>query len=377
MRIVFFTDTYEPQINGVVTAIKLFRKELENLGHEIYIVAPKIPGYEYPENVFTLRSFTFKPYPEYRGALPSLKLLKWLREINPDIIHVHTPVTIGLLGITTAKILSKPLIATYHTLMEEYFKIYFLPKRTIKKYAEFFSEKFIKKYTKFFYNRADVITVPSRAIKKHLKKCGVEKEIIVLPTGIDVNFFKPKGKRESKLVLWVGRLGKEKNLDILLKAFALVQNSVPASKLIIVGDGPERKNLEVLAKKLSLNIEFTGYISREELPKFYSRATVLVSPSTTETQGLTVLEAFACGCPVVVANALGFKDFVLDGKNGFFSKPKNKKDLAEKIIKMLKNKKLRERLSRNARKTAEEYSISNQARKLEDLYFKHIQKIFK
>jgi glycosyltransferase involved in cell wall biosynthesis len=375
----FFTDTYEPQINGVVTAINLFERELEKLGHEIYVVCPKTPGYKYGENIFTLRSFTFKPYSEYRGALPSLKLLKWVKDIDPDIIHVHTPVTIGLLGISTGKILSKPLIATYHTLMEEYFKIYFIPKRVklLKKYAEVLSQKFMKKYTKAFYNRADIITVPSSAIKKHIKKCGVTKPILVLPTGIDTDFFNPGKKIEKNLILWVGRLGKEKSLDILLKAFSLIQKALPQVKLVIVGDGPERKNLEELVKKLSLNAEFTGYIPREKLPEYYSRAYLLVSPSTTETQGLTVLEAFACACPVVVANALGFKDFVKDGENGFFAKPRNKKDFAEKILKILKEHRLRKKLSRNARITAEKFSITNQVKKLEKFYKKRLgQKSF-
>ena len=370
MRIVFFTDTYEPQINGVVTAIKLFEKELERLGHEIYIVCPRVSGYTYKENVFTVRSFTFKPYPEYRAGLPSLKLVKWIKNINPDIIHVHTPVTIGLLGITLAKIFSKPLIATYHTFMEEYFKIYFIPRRLKKKYSKVFSENFIKKYTKFFYNKTQIVIVPSSAIKKHIKSCGVKKPIVVLPTGIDTDFFRPKRKPEKNLVLWVGRLGKEKSLDILLKAFSVVQQELHKVKLVIIGDGPERKNLENLAKKLSLNIEFTGYICREKLPEYYSRAYLLVSPSTTETQGLTVLEAFACSCPVVVADALGFKDFVKNGENGFFAKPKSKKDFAEKILKILQDSKLRKKLSRNARKTAEEFSITNQAKKLNNLYEK-------
>lgn len=377
MRIVFFTDTYEPQINGVVTAIKLFKKELESSGHEVYIVCPKTPGYKTSENVFALRSFTFKPYPEYRGALPSLKLIKWIKNIKPDIIHVHTPVSIGLLGITIAKIFSKPLIATYHTLMEEYFKIYFLPKRLKKKYFQLLSEKFMKKYTKFFFNKAQIITTPSLAIKEHIKNCGARKPIVVLPTGVDTDFFKPKTKPKKNLVLWVGRLGKEKSLDILLKAFSIVQQELSKAKLIIVGDGPERKNLEDLAKKLSLNTEFKGYVKREELPQYYSRAWVFVSPSTTETQGLTVIEAFACSCPVVVANALGFKDFVRHGKNGFFAKPKNKKDFAEKMLKILQDLKLRKKLSKNARKTAEEFSITNQTKKLISIYEKCLNENFK
>ncbi len=369
MKVVFFTDTYEPQINGVVTAIKLFKSELEKLGHRIFIVCPKVPGYEYGKDVLPLSSFTFKPYPEYRGAFPGARVLEWVKAIDPDIIHVHTPATIGAAGIYAAKLLSKPVIATYHTLMEEYFKLYFLPrKRFGKKCLEKISERFIKKYTAFFYNRADVITVPSAAIKEHLLNNNVTRPIIVLPTGIDANFFKPKGKRKKNLVLWVGRLGREKSLEILLRAFKKVQERNRKAKLVLIGDGPERRNLEKLANELKIRAEFKGYVPRKELPYHYSAASVFVSPSTTETQGLTILEAFACGCPVVVANALGFKDFVRHGKNGFFAKPGSVEDFANKIEKILENKKLGERLSKNARKTAESFSISRQAKKLQALY---------
>ncbi len=374
MKIVFFTDTYEPQVNGVVTAIKLFKGELEKIGHEVFVVCPKTPGYKYDEKTFTLPSFTFKPYPEYRGALPSLRLLKWVKNINPDIIHVHTPATIGLMGIYVAKLLLKPVVATYHTLMEEYFKLYFLPKKKLgKKYLEKLSKKFIKKYTAFFYNKADIVTVPSTAIKKHLLANGVTKPIIVLPTGVDTDFFFPRGKKRENLVLWVGRLGKEKSLEVLLKAFKKVQEKNKKAKLILIGDGPERRNLEELAAELKINADFKGYLPREKLPFYYSSATVFVSPSTTETQGLTILESFSCACPVVVANSLGFKDFIKHGENGFFAKPKSTEDFAEKIGKIITNPKLRERLSKKAKETAKNFSISKQARKMENLYFKLIK----
>ena len=182
----FFTDTYEPQINGVVTAIKLLERELKKLGHEVYIVCPKVKNHKFPKNVYTCKSFTFKPYPEYKGSLPSLRLIKWVKKINPDMIHIHTPVTIGWLGIVCAKLLKKPVVTTYHTLMEEYFEIYFLPKKLKKsEKVKYFSKKLIRKYTKFFFNRSDYITSPSIAIKKILEDCGIKKPIFVNPTGIE------------------------------------------------------------------------------------------------------------------------------------------------------------------------------------------------
>jgi 1,2-diacylglycerol 3-alpha-glucosyltransferase len=372
----FFTDTYTPQVNGVVTAIKQAEKYLQKLGHEVFVVCPKTSGVTYPDYVYALRSFTFKPYPEYRGALPSPRLLKWVKEKNPDIIHIHTPVSVGLLGLKIAKLLSKPTIATYHTLMEEYFKLYFIPKKLERrKMVEILSEKFIKKYTKFFYNRVDVVIVPSSEIKRILEECGVKRPIYVIPTGIDTKTFKPlKSKRNEKTILWVGRLGKEKSLDILLQAFKVLSEKYSGLKLMIVGDGPDRKRLEELAKKLGINTEFTGYVPNEKLPEIYSSAYVFVSPSVTETQGLTVLEAMACACPVVVANALGFKDYVKHGYNGFFAKPFDAKDFAEKIAKLIENKKLREKLAKNARKTAEEFSTENQMKKVMSVYEKLLEK---
>ena len=380
MRIAMFTDTYEPQVNGVVTAIKSFEKVAKELGHEIFVVCPAVENHKFPRNVFACKSFTFKPYPEYRGALPSPEVLEWIKRIDPDVIHVHTPASLGLLGLACARILNKPVVATYHTLLEDYFKIYFLPTIAKKsRRARYLSKKFIKKYTKFFFNQADCVIAPSLAIRKILEECGVKKPVYVIPTGIDVHEFrKVRGISEKeKTVLWVGRLGKEKSLEVLLEAFAMVEERVKNARLVIVGDGPERDNLEKKARELGINARFTGYVKREELPKYYSGAWLLASPSTTETQGLTVLEAMACSCPVVVARALGFRDFVKHGKNGFFAEPKNAKDFARKMIRILQNRRLREKLGKCARSTAEKFSVRAQTERIVELYRKLIgEKLF-
>lgn len=368
MRVVFFTDSYEPQIDGVVRVIKSLEQELRNSGNEIFVVCPGAKGYRYENHVYPLRSFIFKPYPEYRGAIPSLKLLRWFKNINPDIVHVHSPATTGIMGIRLGKKFKKPIIITYHTLIEKYFELYFIPEKLKKaKLVKKVSKKFVKKYTKYIFNKANLVIAPSSEIKELLRKIGVFKPIVVLPSGIDTNFFRPMKVERENVILWVGRLCKGKNLHFLFKAVSIVQR-VTSCKFIVVGDGPEKHNLEKFAKRLKIDVEFKGHVKDNELPLLYSTASVFVSPSKTETQGLTVLEALACGCPVVVANALGFKDFVKSNVNGFLVRESSIERFANKIIDILLDSSLRNRLSKNARKTALSFSLKNQTRKLLSIY---------
>lgn len=373
MKIAFFTDTYTPQINGVVVSINLFAEELRKLGHRVYIFCPK-PGKK-EKYVYRLPSFKFKPYPEYRGGVPVPSMLAIIKKIQPDVIHVHTPASIGFTGMIIAKYLKIPLVMTYHTLLEEYFKYFLLGLRGRKR-IENLGEEIMKKYTKFFYNKADLVIAPSLMIRKVLKRCGVKKPIEVLPTGIRLKDFRRKRSSGKRTIIYVGRLGKEKSIDVVLRALRKILKK-SYCKLIIVGDGPDRKRLEGLVKKLDIegNVEFKNYIKHSDLIKsgLYNMSDVFVSASTTETQGLTVLEAFACGCPVIVANALGFRDFVKNGENGFLFKPGNAKELSEKIYRVITNKRLRKRLSENAKKTARLYDVKNSVKSLFNIYTRLIE----
>ncbi|NOZ82137.1 MAG: glycosyltransferase [Candidatus Micrarchaeota archaeon] len=368
MKIAFFTDTYDPQVNGVVTSIKIFRKELEKLGHKVYIICPDGRGKK-EKNVIRLPSFKFKPYPEYRGGVPVPGLLAKIKKINPDVIHVQSPASIGFTGMLIAKSLGIPLVMTYHTLLEEYFK-YFLLSLRGKKKIEKFSEKLMKKYTGFFYNRANVVIAPSTEVETLLRSCGVTSRIEVIPTGID---FSPKKLKRKPLVVYAGRLGKEKNVDLILKAFSIVERETQA-ELMVIGEGPERKNLENLAESLGLkNVTFTGYLERNALREIFSAASVFVCASTTETQGLSVLEALSCGCPVVVPGALGLKDFVTHGTNGLFFKPGSRTDLARKIISLLTDSALRRKLSKGAAQTGKSFRASKCAKRLEAVYLSLVE----
>lgn len=366
MKIAFFTDTYEPQINGVVTSIKLYAEQLRKLGHEVHIFCPYDKRLEKNRFVHATKSFKFKPYPEFRATLPTLNTYSSIKKIKPDIIHVHTPATIGFAGMTIAKYLKIPLLMTYHTLIDEYIN-YLVPKSSVRLTLRGV-RKFSRKYTKFFYNRADLIFVPSTPISQLLKRYGIKKRIEVLPTGIELKKHRVSKKAsEIPTVLHVGRLCKEKQVDAILRAFKEVLKQIDA-RLIITSDGPERRNLDVMAKELGIdrNITFTGYVTPKKLAEIYKTADVFVSASRTETQGIVVLEAFAMGCPAVVPDELGFKDFVVDGKNGLFFRKNS--EIADKIHKILKDKKLRNRLAENAVKTSKQFEIEKCAKALESFY---------
>lgn len=372
MKIVFFTDTYKPQINGVVRAISDSEEILRRKGHDVFVVCPRVKDYKFPKHVFSCRSFDFKPYPEYKAAVPSRKLIKWIKKIKPDVIHVHTPASIGIMGLAIAKFLSIPVVATYHTLIDEYFKLYFISKNLRKGLiSDLLISKLVGKYTRIFYNKFDCVIAPSSAIKKILLDYNIRVPIHVIPSGVDTRKFSPTRKKNNKeeiRILWVGRLGKEKSIDVLLRAFKNVSKRFPKSKLMLIGDGPDRERLENIANKLKINAYFLGYVSEDYLKKAYRNAYLFVSPSTTETQGLSVLEAMSSSCPVIVSDSLGFKDFVKHGFNGLLFNPKNSRDLEKKMILAIENKSLREMLARNARKYALKLSKENQVDKIISIY---------
>lgn len=361
MKIAFFTDTYKPQTNGVVKSIESFSKELEKGGHKIHIFCPKDEKTPEEKRIHQLKSLRFKPYPEYRIGLPSARVIKNIKKINPDLIHLHGPCSVGLSGLSIAKYKKIPTIMTYHTSLEDYVH-YISNKKIFKKY----NKKITKKYIKWFLNKTDLIISPSNPIKEALREYGVKKPIRVLPTGIEIQKTKKVEKFDKPTILHVGRITREKRIKPVVRAFAKVSKKTN-SRMVIASDGPYKKQLEGYTEKLGLkSIEFTGYVGEKEIINLYKKSHVFVCASRSETQGLVVLEAMAYGCPVIVANYMGFKDFVNPGENGLlFNKDEN---ISKKIIKIFENKKLREKLVRNGYKTAREYTIERCTEELEKIY---------
>jgi 1,2-diacylglycerol 3-alpha-glucosyltransferase len=353
MKIAFFTDTYYPQINGVVKSIDIFCKQLRKLGNEVHIFCPD--GVKRSKYIHPIHSTEFQSYPEYRVGLPSINIMKEFKKINPDVVHLHSPFTIGFVGMSLSKIFKIPTVSTHHTLLSDYFE-----------YAN--SSKYNKKiaddYVNYFFSRSSIVIVPSNPIKNLLK---IKTTIKVLPTPLDIKIVKNKRKNKALTILHVGRLCKEKRIDIILKAFVRIHKKIK-SRLIITSDGPDRKRLENFCKKFGIenDVTFTGYVSDRMISKLYSTADIFVSASDTETQGLVILEAMANGCPVIARNALGFKDFVENRKNGILFDTEN--ELVKNIQLIKKDNKLRSKLIKNGYETVRRFNISNYAKKIEDVY---------
>ncbi|MCX6745085.1 MAG: glycosyltransferase, partial [Candidatus Parcubacteria bacterium] len=298
LKIGFFTDTYLPQVNGVVTSIELFRQELERQGHEVYIFCPRVAGEKDGERVIRFKSFRFLFQPEYHISVPfSRHMLRdfWSKDL--DIVHAHTPFSIGLMGYYYAYIKKVPFIHTYHTLYPEYIKSYILKGR-------FITPKMVAKLSAVFSNRCDLTIAPSAKIKKLLKGYGVTKPIKVLATGVKIKEYAVKVKNNNfrrqyslkssdKLLIFVGRLGKEKNIDFLIAALPLIQNKIKNAKLVIIGDGPHRYNLQKQAQRLKIakSVIFTGYYKKPEVIKAYQASDLFAFASLTDTQGMVVVEA--------------------------------------------------------------------------------------
>lgn len=366
MKIAFFTDTYEPQVNGVVTSINLFMNELRKNGNEVHIFCPHSKGLKANKYIHPLKSIEFKPYPDCKIGIPGPRIFSITKKINPDIIHIHVPAPIGLAGLSIAKALRIPILMTYHTFITDYMDYLPLLKN---KLTQKLNKKTIDKYTKWFYNRADAIIAPSTETKMFLKKIGIKREIIVLPTGIKLSKIDLKRKINKKpIILHVGRICKEKNIDVIIKAFNELQKM--DASLLITSFGPYEQELKNLVKKLNLEkkVRFTGFVSESKKEQLYKKADLFVASSTTDTQGIVLLEAMKYGTPVIAADAKGFKDFVKNNSNGFLFRPGSVKDLAKKMKHVLKNEKLWKRLSNEGYKKAKKFSIGRCTERLENIY---------
>lgn len=425
MKIAVFTDTFYPKIDGIVSSIMNSTKELANKGHKIIIFAPKYKDkgtIKLHSNIKVYRSFSFPvlSYKEAKFSVPNIiKIIKKIKKFDPDIIHLHTPGTMGLLGIFCSKVYDIPSIGTYHTILAEqmtylslkrltkldnliekikskrvrirlykgsYFSSkfkYFSKKEFIRKIIGLitfkgirdkqFDKKIMWKITCKFYNKCDLIIIPSKSIIKELRKYGVTKPIRVLSNGVDLRNFSPK--RTYKVgkvfdIVYVGRLGFEKNVDVIIKSYSRLLKERENVLLKIVGDGPAIDSLKNLAKSLNISdkINFTGYCSGKKLVREYHSSDFFVTASTMETQGLTILEAMSCGLPVVGVNKYAIPDLVKPGVNGYLAEPFDEKKIKEYSIKLIDNPALLKKFGKKSVEIAKGHDLRKVIIKLEQLY---------
>lgn len=317
LRIGLFTEIYRPVVNGVVASVETLAEGLRGRGHQVYCFAPHMPGYvETNGPVVRIPSLPLPTRTPYRLVLPLVSR----RDLNAvikrlSVVHVHSPFVTGWMGVRYARRYGMPLVYTYHTQLEAY--AHYVPfEANATRFAA-------SQLTRTFANLVDAVVVPTPAMADRLKELGVRVRMEVVPSGIDVAHF-AAGKRDEnlrgrlgvrpgeRLLLSVGRLGKEKNLELLLHALAIASD--PSLKLAIAGDGPHRQALEENARAggIAGATHFLGVVGREALPDLYASADAFVMPSTTETQGLVLAEALAAGALVVAADAPQNRD-VLGG----------------------------------------------------------------
>lgn len=331
MNIGLFTDTYYPEINGVANSVFLLKKELEAKGHTVYVITTKTP--DAPENevnVFRVPSMSCSFVPERRiGLFYQPLLAKKIRQLDLDVIHTHTEFSLGIFGRIMAKELLLPVVHTYHTIYEDYthyIKEYISNAERAKKIARSFSKISVK--------GAEEIVVPTQKVKELLVSYGVQGDITVIPTGINLEKFGTRDtmeqrehyrkdlglKPEDKAILYIGRISKEKNIDEIMQYLDGYFDIHNDCKFVIVGDGQYRKSvLEPLKATLKHGdrMLFAGSKSWDDIAHYYQTGDVFVSASTSETQGLTYIEALASGLPVVARADECLDNVIEQGVNGF------------------------------------------------------------
>ena len=371
MNIGIFTDTFEPQINGVVTSIKTSIEYLER-NHTVYVFCPNVkPKIKSSENVWRFPSVVYPFQKEYRLVFPFNKRLDKIKDLKLDILHIHTPFTMGYIGLRIGKKLSLPMIHTYHTYFEKYLHYFpILPENWLYKYA--------KKESERFCNACDKIIVPTNEMKELLEKYNINKDLVTIPSGInlyeptdqEIVEFKNKYMKSNSLnCLFVGRVGIEKNIDFLIDAFQKILKQVDNVHLTIIGDGPERKNIEkkIAEMNLSTHITLTGYLTKKDVFCAYYAANLMLFPSKTETQGLTAVESIMSGTPVIGINEMGIKNVITNGVSGFLTN-EDVDEYADVAIDVLKDGHKQKELSEKAKLAGQQYSHETTGKMLEDIY---------
>jgi len=376
LTIGMFTDSYSPEINGVVTSIAGSVQNLRRRGHRVLVVAPAHDGVaERDPDVFRFRSTPFPFYRQMRMAFPlPAKLMLSLPRMPFDVIHTHSLFFVGCLGAFLAQRRGTPLAFTYHTRWTEYSHYMPWSQQLTKAQAVWISREFC--------NRCTSVIAPTRGMADMLRGYAVERPIAVIPTGVDLDAFRggspdPEAIRAAAggpIVLYAGRLGREKNLDLLLDAFAVVANRVGDARLVVVGCGPYEDKLRARAAALpcAARISFTGPLDKPELGSYYRSADVFAFASVTETQGLVLAEAMAHGVPVAAVDCPVSRE-VVSGDAGLLAadRPESFAAAIEALLRCDAPERARRRGAALAAATP--FSIDALTDELEALYFRCVE----
>ena len=358
MKIALFTNNYLPFRGGVTTSVETLRRGLDASGHEAWVFAPRFPDAAPPiPRVVRYPSLPAVTYPEFTLAVPwAPRIARRARTERFDVFHAHHPFLLGPAARRLARRDGRPLVFTYHTRYDKYAHYVPLPRGFVEAAATGLSTRFA--------TRADAVLAPSSLVRDELVARGVRVPIAVVPTGVDLRRFAPGGRVAARkalglasddlLLLYVGRLDREKSVGRILAAFERVAGTIAHARLVLVGHGTEAAALRAQAGRLPVGdrITFLGVRPHDALVDFYRAADVFVFASETETQGLVLAEAAACGVPAVTVNGPGCDEVVRDGETGVLTKA-DPAALAEAAIGLLLDDERRIRMGHRARLVAE------------------------
>ncbi len=379
MNIGLFTDTYYPELNGVANSVYLLKKELEKKGHNVYVVTTKSPDAPVGEKgVYRVPSKAVSFVPERRlGLFYHPKIARTIHKMKLDIIHTHTEFSIGMFGRIMAHELFIPVVHTYHTIYEDY-------THYIKKYIsnEDRAKKLAQMYSKFSVRGAEELIVPTQKVAELMNRYRVKPDISVIPTGIDLRRFciqdsevnKEKLKeslgipKEKKVVLYLGRISEEKNIEEIMGYLDGYMQTDSNIRFLAVGDGPYRSNLEKLAKSMTngRKMIFAGAKPWDEITHYYQLADVFVSASTSETQGLTYIEALASGIPVLARKDPCLEGVLQEGYNGYSFE--NREEFIQGLTTLLQGESSA-LYRKNAQESVDKFSTTEFAGKVENIYY--------
>jgi len=370
MHILMLSDVYFPRINGVSTSIQTFNQSLISHGHTITLIAPEYPeehqaGFEIIR--IPSRQLPFDPEDRLMSLRAIKKLAPELAERNFDLIHIQTPFVAHYAGIYLGRQLGIRTVTSYHTFFEAYFEKYlpWAPKSWLRSVARAYSRKQC--------NQVDGVISPSRPMLEKLKEYGVNNRSAVIPTGLPQacfntvpdNHFRKRNdiSDDAKLLLYVGRVAHEKNIDFLISMFRIVAEQSEHAELLIAGEGPALASLKNQAAQLGLanRVHFVGYLDREtELLECYQHSDIFVFASETETQGLVLLEAMASGLPVISVASMGSLDVLQDGE-GCHIAPLQEQPFAARILTLIHDPDDARQLSEKGRHYASTWSAEAKA----------------
>lgn len=377
MRIGMLADVYKPHVSGITNYIELNKKWLESKGHDVFIFTFGGETYQEEEkNVIRSPGLPLLHTGYYLGFRYSNEALRLLRMM--DVVHVHHPFLSGSLSLRYCRPRGIPIVFTNHTRYDLYAKAY------LPILGELVGEQALEAYLPVFCQAVDVVISPSNGMRDVLRKMGVTVDIQVVPNGVDLTAFRQPivaAKREEFgfdeqdiVFIYVGRLGPEKNLPFLIRCFAGVAQAFNQARLMLVGDGPERKTLQEMVDHSNIAgfVRFTGMVPYKKVCQYLKMADVFVTASVTEVHPLSVIEAMAAGLPVLGIHSPGISDSVQDGVSGFLVDEEDMAAFTATMARLISNREERLKMGENAQRDSERFSIDQTGTKMIEIYQKAI-----